>query len=202
MSVARSALLRTILGRLGLLALLVATVAGGAWAWMTSPRYLVSQQYFITVAPDEAYRQRSGRSFDLGSSYHRSLLVSGPLAMPFGAAPDTNLLLLERGADPGSPVEKINARLYADYCGLMFDEKKSERVVWRGARLCNSGKLRGEVLQAAVAEFHDRTDAEISSYRNSVLQNAAAKLGAALTVALLLLLTVAAAMWVTKGRLV
>lgn len=156
---------------------------------------------FVTVSPDDTYTQRGGRSFDLNSPLHRSLLVSGPLPMPFGADPNTNLLLLERGADLESPLATSNAKLYAQYCGFIDDKTQAERAFWRGARLCNSGNLQGDLAKTALAEFHDKADSEIANYRSSVIRNAAEKLGTALSAALALLLVVAAGMWVAAGRL-
>jgi hypothetical protein len=121
--------------------------------------------------------------------------------VPFGADPDTNVLLLERGVDPGSPLEAINAKNYSRDCGFIGDKAQSERAVWREARLCNGGNLQGDVWQAALTEFHDKTDAEIANYRNAVLRSAAVKLGTALSAALAILLAAAAGMWVVAGRL-
>jgi hypothetical protein len=179
----------------------LALLAGGFWSWQATPWYLVPQQYFVTVSPSLTSIARAGRPFDIGSSFHRSLLVSGPFPMPFGADPDVNILLLERGADPASPVEAINAKDYSRDCGFIDDKAQSERAVWRGARLCNGGNLKGEVLQAALAVFHEKADAEIANYRVTSVRNAATKIGTTLSIALAALLAVAAGMWVMAGRL-
>ena len=197
----RIAILRTVLGRLSVLLVGVALFAGGVWSWQTAPWYLVRQQYFSTVSPNDTSLSRGGRPFDIGSSFHRSLLISGPFAMPFGADPDTNVLLLERGADPGSPLEAINAREYSRDCGFIGDNMQSERASWRGARLCNGGNLQGDVWQAALTEFHDRADAEIANYWFNVFRNTAVKVGMALSATLAALLAVVAGMWVKAGRL-
>ncbi|RXG87357.1 hypothetical protein [Bradyrhizobium zhanjiangense] len=197
----RSAIFQTVLGRLSALLLGLALFAGGFWSWETAPWYLVPQRYYVTVSPDLTSMARAGRPFDIGSSFHRSLLVSGPFSMPFGADPDVNTLLMERGADPASPIQAINAKDYSRDCGFIEDKTQSERAVWRGARLCNGGNLTGEVLQAALVEFHEKTDAEIANYSVAIVRNAATKIGIALSIALAALLVVTAMMWVMAGRL-
>ena len=194
-------LLRSVIGRLSVLLIGIAVIGGSVWSWRTAPWYLVSQQYFITVSPNDTYTQRGGRPFDVSLPFHRSLLISGPLPVPFGADPNTNLLLLERGADLDSPLATSDAKLYSQYCGFIDDKMQTERANWRWARLCNSGNLQGDFATAALAEFHNKADAEIAHYQSSVLRNAAAKFGAVLSMALGLLLVVAAGMWVAVGRL-
>ncbi|MGJ4906978.1 hypothetical protein [Bradyrhizobium sp. HKCCYLS2033] len=195
-------LAQSVLGRLSVLTLGLAVIAGVWWAWSTSPWYLPPQEYYVTVSPDTWALKRSGKPFDLSSPYHRSLLVSGPLAVLFGASPRINKLLMARGVDVGSPLSAIDARLYSQHCGFIDDKVQTERGVWKEAALCNSGHLKDDVLQAAVTEFKDKVDAEIADYWITIVRNTGSKLGLSVAYSLGLLLAVAGGMWVVKGRLV
>lgn len=197
----RSAIFRTVLGRLSALLVGVALIVGGIWSWRTAPWYLVPQQYFVTVSPDLTSIARAGRPFDIGLPFHRSLLVSGPFPIPFGADPNVNVLLLERGVDPASIMQPLAAKDYSRDCGFIDDKTQSERAFWRGARLCNGGNLQGDVWRAALAEFHDKADSEIESYRTAVFRRFAVSLGTSLLIALAALIAAAAGMWVFAGRL-
>jgi hypothetical protein len=194
-------LFQTAIGRLTVLSVVVAMVVGAIWSWRTSPWYLVQDEYFITVSPDESYLARGGANFDISSQYHRSLLVSGPLPVPFGVDPATNGRLLDRGLDLDSSIWASVTRLYATYCGFPDDEHPKARAWWKDTRLCNSAELNGKILEAAVAKFHNKVDEEIVRYRLDLAKNAAEKMGKSLLAALGLVVLTAAGMWVTRGRL-
>jgi hypothetical protein len=114
----------------------------------------------------------------------------------------TNERLLERGIEPGSSQERGLAGLYATYCRYPDDTQPKVRVLWRTTRLCNSADLKGDILEAAVAEFHGRVDEEITRYRLSVMKNVTDKMGKPLLAAFGLIAAVAAGIWVARGRLI
>src|SRR5205809_66646 len=111
----------TVIGRLATASLLIAAMAGGVWAWTTSPWYLLPDQYFITISPDGGALQRNGRPFDIRSEYDRSLLISGPVPKPFGVDPGTNVRKLEREMNFGAAFQAADARLYSEWCGFIDD---------------------------------------------------------------------------------
>jgi hypothetical protein len=190
------------IGRLVVLALSVALAVGTIWSWRTSSWYLLPDQYYFTVKPEDSTLQRSRSSFDINVPYHRDLLVSGPNLKPFGANPDTNIRLIERGFDLDSPLTKIDGRLYSQNCGFMDDKVQKDRASWRQVILCNSGELGGEILQAAVTVFQEKVDQEVLDYRLSLGKNAVDKLGKTILAAFGFVALAAAGMWVSKGHLV
>jgi hypothetical protein len=192
-------LLQSVFRRLSVLSLVLAIISGAVWAWRTTPWYLPPQQYFVTVSPDASVFQRHEQPFDISFPYHRSLLVSGSFPMPFGVSPTINQMLMERGVDFGSSLSAADARLYSQYCGFIDDKEQAQRGVWREATLCNSAKLKDDLLSAAVTVFKDKVDAEIADYRLTVVKNVGVKLSITLASALGFLLAVAAGMWVVKG---
>lgn len=179
----------------------VAIIAGGVWSWRTSPWYLVPDQYFITVSPQESLLQRGGNPFDLKYEYQRGLLVSGSIPMPFGVDHDINSRLIQRGLEMGSQLARFDADFYSKNCGFP-DEQGKPRINWKGTRLCNTGNLDGELWQVAVQVFHEKVIDEISNYLRSLAKNASDKIGQTLLAALVLTALLAAGMWVTKGKLV
>ncbi|HEY5306240.1 MAG TPA: hypothetical protein VIJ52_06180 [Pseudolabrys sp.] len=181
--------------------MIVAIIAGGVWSWRTSPWYLVPDQYFITVSPQESASQRDGKPFDLQYDYQRRLLVSGSIPMPFGVDPDINSRLIQRGLEIGSQLAKFDADFYSKNCGFP-DEQGKPRVSWKGTRLCNTGSLDGKPWQVAVQVFHEKVDDEISGYWLSLEKNGADKISQSLLVALVLIGLLAAGLWVAKGKLV
>lgn len=193
--------LRTILGRFAVLAVAVAIIVGGVWSWRTSPWYLLPDQYFITVSPQESVLQRDGKPFNFQNDYQRRLLVSGSMPMPFGVDPDINSRLMQRGLDSGSQYAKSNAEFYSKDCGFP-DEQGKPRVSWKETRLCNTGNLQGELWLVAQQVFHEKVDDEIANYWLSLAKNAADKIGKAILVALALTGVLAAGLWVAKGKLV
>jgi hypothetical protein len=192
----------TIFGRLVTLTLSVAFIVGLGRAWTTAPWYLLPGEYFVTVSPSEAVLQRNGRDFDISFEYHRSLLVSGPLPVPFGVSPLTNQRLIARGVEIASTYMEANGRLYSQYCGFIDDKVHADQAVWKEATLCNSGNLRGDIRQAALVEFHRKVDAEVDSYRIALVKHAGIELGTALLGAIGVLALAAAGMWVAKGRMI
>ncbi|MDA9537463.1 hypothetical protein ACM41_15060 [Bradyrhizobium sp. CCBAU 21362] len=80
-------------------------------------------------------------------------------------------MLIERDVDIGSSLSVADAGLYSQYCGFIDDKEQAESGVWREAVLCNSAKLKDDVLRAAVAEFKDKVDAEIADYRLLMMKN-------------------------------
>jgi hypothetical protein len=110
-------LFQTAIGRLSVLSIAVALFVGAIWSWRTAPWYLLQDQYFITVSPDNSYLQRRGAVFNIQSNYDRDLLVSGPESIPFGVNPNTTLRLLDRGLDTSLRVDDIVARRYSENCG-------------------------------------------------------------------------------------
>jgi len=192
---------QTVIGRFAALSLAVAIIAGTVWSWRTSPWYLIPDQYFITVSPQESVLQRGGAPFDPNSGYQRGLLVSGSMPMPFGVTPNINSRLIQRGLDVGSQLAKFDASFYSKNCGFP-DERGNARSSWKETRLCNAGNLDGELLQVAVKVFHEKVDDEISQYWLSLTRNAANKIGQALLVAIALIGLLAAGIWVARGKLV
>jgi hypothetical protein len=192
---------QTVIGRFAALSLAVAVIAGAVWSSRTSPWYLVPDQYFITVSPQESVLQRDGKPFDLQYDYQRKQLVSGSIPMPFGVDPDINSRLMQRGLDVGSQLAKFDANFYSKNCGFPDEEGKA-RFSWRATRLCNTGSLNGDLLQAAVQVFHEIVDNEISQYWFSLAKNAADKIGQTLLAAIAFIGLLAAGMWVARGKLV
>jgi hypothetical protein len=193
--------IQTAIGRLSVLSIAVALFVGAIWSWRTAPWYLLQDQYFITVSPDNSYLQRRGAVFNIQSNYDRDLLVSGPESIPFGVNPNTNLRLLDRGLDTSSRVDDIVARRYGENCGFPLDQNPKQRILWRDTRLCNTVQLDGELLKAAVQVFQNKADAEIAQYYTNLTKNAVDKVGKSLLVALGLVVFVAAGMWVIRGNL-
>jgi hypothetical protein len=191
-----------VISRLAVLSLGIALAVGTTWSWRTSPWYLLPDQYYFTIKPEDSTLQRGGSRFDINFPYHRTLLVSGPNPKPFGADPYTNIRLAERGFDFGSSVAKFDARLYSQNCGFIDDKAQPDRIAWKQAILCNSGELHGELLQAALNAFHEKVDQEITDYRLSLVRNAADKLGKTILAAFSLVVLIAAGMWVAKGHII
>jgi hypothetical protein len=192
---------QTILGRFAGLAVAVAIITGSVWSWRTSPWYLIPDRYFITVSPQETMPQRDGKPFDPQYAYHRQLLVSGSIPMPFGVDPDINSRLLQRGHEMGSQLANFDANFYSNNCGFP-DEEGKPRVTWKETRLCNTGNLDGDLWRAAVQVFHEKVDDEISEYWLDLAKNAADKIGQTLLAALALTGLLVAGMWIAKGRLI
>jgi len=192
----------TVFGRLAVLTVSVAAIMGLGHAWTTAPWYLPPGEYFVTVSPSESVLQRNGSVFDIAFEYHRSLLVSGPLPVPFGANPKTNQRLIERGVEISSTYMDSNVRLYSQYCGFIDDKVQANGTVWREALLCNSGNLSGDILQAALVEFHNKVDTEIFSYRIAFAKHFGSVLVTALLGGIGVLAVAAAGMWVAKGRII
>lgn len=190
------------IGRLMVLSMGVALVVGTIWSWRTSSWYLLPDQYYFTIKPEDSTLQRRRSNFDINVPYHRDLLVSGPNLKPFGANPDTNGRLIERGLDFDSPVAKIDGRLYSENCGFIDDKVQKDRTSWKQAILCNRGELGGEILKAAVTVFQEKVDQEILDYRLSLGRNAVDKFGKAILAAFGLVMLAAAGMWVSKGHLI
>jgi hypothetical protein len=190
----------TMLGRFAVLVLSAAVMVGVIWSWRTSPKYFISAQYFITHNPQETVAQRDGKPFNMGSDYHRSLLVSGTWPMPFGVLPDINVRLIQHDSEIDSQLAKSEASDYSRNCGFPLEQGKP-RVSWRGTRLCNTGDLDGDLWQAAVQLFHDKVDHEISQYRWRLAMNAGEKIGKSLLAAFALIVLLAAGLWVARGQL-
>lgn len=194
-------LFQTIIGRLAVLTILVAITLGAIWSWHSLPLSLLEHQYFWTESPDSSALRRGGQTFDINNPYHRSLLVSGPGFIPFGVRPQTNVHITERGMLDSS-VHATDVRLYREYCGFPLDQNPKDRAIWRGVVLCNAAKLDGEILNNALREFHAKVDEEIARHRLAIIKNIGDKFGKCLLGAFGIVLISAAAMWVTKGKLV
>jgi hypothetical protein len=116
---------RTVLGRLIVVSMAWALIAGAIWCWQTSPYYLLQDEYFATFKPEDSVLARQGRQFDIRSTFDRDLLVGDPMMVPFGVNPDTTTRKLDQGVDASSIGEKMNAADYPRYCGFFEKAKRS-----------------------------------------------------------------------------
>lgn len=76
------------------------------------------------------------------------------------------------------------------HCGFIGDNVQTARPSWKDATLCNSGKLSGDVLQAALG------------YRIALVKRVGIELGTAMLGAMGVLALAAAGMWVAKGGVI